>query len=172
MSTRSPAQQSTVQPESGHVLIDYNGRTGHDHAYPHRSAWSDHSGPVPIVLWPGLNIVDRETWSACKDGEIMKRRLDDGQITVVDESFRAYSSNAKMADLVKRTQSAEALELLQAHMLTKPQTGKITERRDPEIMAQLERKIPAYSKRTVPNYADLGPALQARVAVMTSNANP
>lgn len=152
----------------GRVLIDYQGYTGHDHAYDHDGPWMDADGGTFLVLWPGLNVVDAELWAACKDRESVRLRLDDGRLAEVDPSFTRYQSPAAMTDLVSRTQLADSLELLQAYQATKPQAGPQRGRRDPNIVGLIERRLAIALRRKVPNLGDLGPALHQRVEVMTA----
>jgi hypothetical protein len=162
----SSSSKSTAPAQSEYVLIDYDGRCGNNHAHVHHGSYTENTGAPALMLHPGLNIKDRAAFEAARQRGPIARRINDRRIKIVSEDLREYAADADRMDLAKRTQDAKALEHMRAVELARPQSGAFGQRRDPEIVALLDAKIPAMVRRRVPDLANLGPALDQRIAVM------
>lgn len=108
----------------GPVLVDYTG--------PAALAFS--VGGSTVTLLPGLNLVAAATWSACSGHKLVVDKLIE-PVTLAD-----YAGESLVA-LVERTRSLDALLMLAAIENDKPVTAGPGKRRDPKVVAALERQI-------------------------------
>lgn len=152
---------------TGTLLVDYRGRTGPDHVLPHEGPCvTIVSGNDPLVLYPGLNLVDAGRWRVYASHPPIKRKLEDGRLVIADAELRAYSSAAKLRDLVNRTQSPDAIDLLLAREKAKPQSAGRDRRRDPRAYELLERKALLAARRGALDLSGIQTQAQQHAAVM------
>lgn len=164
-----PKQEPETAETSAPVYIDYRGVSGPAQEFKHDGelAIARPGGGDPLTLAPGLNIVDGATWAAFGESASVKLRLEAQHITVSDESLTRYRNPSAWRSLIERTESGDALEHMQRIELAKPQSGTPAERRDPSIVALLEKRIARAVRRPLISLAGLHSTV-AQTASLTS----
>jgi hypothetical protein len=134
---------------SGRVFLDVQNRTGADHAFVQYGASAFiRTGSKPLVLVPGLNIIERERWEAYADHPPVAAMIDDGRASVVDLDALGH---VQIKALAERTVSADALLELQRREHSKPAVGGRGKRRDGELLDMLDRKVRVAERHAPPN---------------------
>jgi len=165
--TAAPEPEAKSSPKT--VLLDYSGKSGADQVHEHTAPRAMiKAGNDPLVLCPGLNIVDcavRDAYADCKPfAELVEAK----QLTAVNLH---ELTGPQFADLAQRTFSADALELLLEHEQAKPQVAGRASRRSAEVVALLERKLDKAKRRRPLDFSGISGAAKDQASVLQVKAS-
>lgn len=161
----APATGTLEHVSGDFVLVDYFGKTGSDQRFEHTGDFVLLTREPPFRLRPGLNLVPLTLWGTYEGDAKIKALVSAGSIKVVSPDLREYSGRVALLSLVKRTLSADALDLLLTREKAKPHSGPGSQ--DQRVLELLTSRAKAAATQREPDLTNVLSMAQAQADALT-----